>query len=77
MNGKKAKTIRKIAGVGKEEKAGRKYFQEERTLRNQEVKNLLGEVVAKYSTATLKLVKGERLVYKTLKEAYSTLKLNR
>lgn len=71
MNGKKAKTLQRLAGVQKDEKAHRTYYQQEHTIRNRKVKNLLGQVVAQVQTATLKLESGARVAYKIMKKAHT------
>ena len=69
MNGKKAKMLRKLAGVVTGEP--RKYFGVENTIRNKEVlNNITGEVLVRYQTATYQLHEGSRILYKMLKRNY-------
>ena len=68
MNGKKAKNLRKLAGTVVGEKVS--YFGDPKTVKHKEVKNLLGEVVYQYRTATYKLNACARVAYKMLKANY-------
>jgi len=70
MNQKKAKLLRKLAALTPKAQELRSYHGVENTVRIREVKNLMGEVVYKYQTATYKLNAGARLMYKMLKKAY-------
>lgn len=77
MNGKKAKLFRKLAGVTSQTQETRKYFGEKHTVRNKTVDHptLLNEdgtkqVIARFRTATYKLVEGPRLLNKMLKKQY-------
>lgn len=78
MNGKKAKMLRKLAGVTKQNRDSHKYFGEESTVRTKEITHpsALGAdgkplVLGKYSTVSYKLHEGARLLNKMLKRDYT------
>lgn len=71
MNGKKAKMLRGLAGGKAASDSGQQsYFREGHTERRKEVKNLMGEVVHVFQTATFKLNAGPRVMYKMFKKHY-------
>lgn len=79
MNGKKAKMLRKLAGVSKDNCQNRSYHGIESTVRVKEVTHphLTGTdgkplVIARHRTATYALNQGARLLNKVLKKNYLT-----
>tara|TARA_R110000850_G_scaffold30622_1_gene84115 strand:- start:179 stop:391 length:213 start_codon:yes stop_codon:yes gene_type:complete len=69
MNGSKAKLLRKLAGVGKENGQAQGYHKDSTTVKTKSVKDIAGKHVWSYQTATIKLDAGSRLLYKKLKKA--------
>lgn len=67
MRGSKAKKLRRLAGVKTGEPV--EYFGQEHTIRNREIKNVLGEVTHTYRTATHMLKRCPRVMYKMMKQA--------
>lgn len=68
MNGRKARALRKLAGVTNVTQANRKYHPIEHTIRIREVKDPMGEVIARLRTGTLQLDADVRVIYKKLKK---------
>jgi len=66
MNGKRAKILRKLAGVSKG--IEQTYSEDSSTVKKVSVKNLAGDIVFVYRTVTLKLAAGPRTMYKLLKK---------
>ena len=70
MNGQKAKILRGLAAVTKKSQENRMYHGVESTMRNRVLKDPLGNVVHKFTTATYQLNAGPRVLYKMLKKAH-------
>ena len=68
MNGRKAKMLRRLAGVNAKET--QQYTTIKHTQRNREFKNLLGETIGRITTGTLQLASGPRALYKFMKKGY-------
>jgi hypothetical protein len=71
MNGKKAKALRRLAAVERHNQA---YYEDQRTAKLKQHKNLAGEVVFAFKTATIKLKAGSRVMYKMLKKQFKLAK---
>ena len=70
MNGRKAKFLRGQAGVKPESQENRSYHGVESTMRNRVLKDHLGNVVHRFTTATYELNAGPRVLYKMFKKAH-------
>lgn len=70
MNGKKAKMLRRLAGVNTSDTIPQQYTVIKHTQRNREFKNLLGETIGRVATGTLQLASGSRALYKFMKKGY-------